>query len=132
MGEGVKVTVGAGDGAGVAVGRGVGTGVGAGTGTGVEEAGWFTDSEPEGSEGWGVAAGSGPAAGTRDGKDTAGGRGDAVGKRTGVAAAGEVTGDGGEMCGRINDPANIRDDPGWTGAGVGEGITRAVGGAAVT
>ena len=142
VGTGVTVgrDVGTGDGAGVAVGKGVGageggeTGVGAGdrTGTGVEEAGPSADSKPEAAAGWGVAVRFRVLDGTTDGEDATVGWRDAVGEGIGIAAAAGVTGNNGEMSGRINNPANIRDDPGWTRAGEGEGMTRAVGGAAVT
>ena len=111
---------------------GAGVGAGGGSGPGVEEAGPSTDSKAEAPAGWGVAVGSAPAAGTADDGVLTVGWGDAVDKGTGVAAAVGGTGDNGEMSGRIKNPANIRDDPGWTEAGVGEGITRAVGGTEVT
>ena len=136
---GVGVSVGAGDGGGVAVVSGVGfgegtetgAGVGGGTGTWVEEAGPFTDSDPEAAAGWGVDAGSSTAAGTAESEDARVGGGDAVNGRAGIAAAVGATVDEGEMSGRINNPAKVPDDPGWTEAGVGEGMTGAVGGTGV-
>ena len=116
VGTGVTVgrDVGTGDGAGVAVGKGVGAGEGAetggaggGTGVGVEEAGPSADSKPEAPAGWGVAVGFRALDGTTDGEDATVGWGDAVGEGTGIAAAAGVTGNNGEMSGRINNPANI-------------------------